>query len=101
MWTGLKENSEYTAQITPCHGYVIAEIICRGGDNGFYDNRLKLWLTVMDKFFGSSWRKAPKEEDWQKANDWVNKQLQMIGKYGTVVVTKPKHILDFNRLQNE
>ena len=34
-------------------------------------------------------KKTPTEKDWQDANKWVNEQLEMIEKYGTVMVTKP------------
>jgi len=94
MWTGLEENSEYSAQITPYHGKVNAEIISRDKDKGFYDSELDLWLTVMDKSFGSIWQSQPTEKDWKKATKWVNEQLEMIEKYGTVMVTKPKHRRD-------
>jgi hypothetical protein len=92
MWTGLKENSEYSAQITPYHGYVMAEIISRDKDTGLYDYKLDLWLTVLDKSFGSMWRKTPTEKDWQDANKWAIKQLELIEKYGTVIVKKPQHL---------
>ncbi len=101
MWTGLKENSEYSAQITPYQGKVNAEIIRRDKDKGFYDYKLDLWLTVLDKSFGSMWRKTPTEKYWQDANKWVNEQLELIEKYGTVMVTKPQHMIDSDRLANE
>lgn len=93
MWTSLKENSEYSAQITPYHGYVHAEIINRSGKE-FLDHKLGLWLTAMDKSFGSFWQKAPTQKNWQDANMWIKVQLELIGKYGTVMVTKPKHLRD-------
>jgi len=100
MWTGLKENSEYSAQITPYGGKVNAEIIRRDRDKGFYEHKLGLWLTVCDKSFGSMWRSAPTEKDWQAATKWVEEQLNLIEKYGTVMVTKPEHIRRSERSQN-
>ena len=90
MWTGLKENSEYSAQITPYHGYVNAEIICNHKDKGF--NKGGLWLTVMDKRFGRMFRNSPRKKDWENANKWIEKQLNLINEHGTVMVTKPKHL---------
>lgn len=98
MWTGLKENSEYSAQITPYGGRVNAEIICK--DNDFYDRKLDLWLSVCNKSFGSIWRSAPTEKDWQKATKWVEEQLSLIGKYGTVVVTEPEFLRQIKKSEN-
>jgi len=92
MWTGLKENSEYSAQITPYHGKVNAEIIRKDKETGFYSNKIDCWLTVMDKEFGSMWHKSPREKDWVAATKWVEEQLALIEKYGTVMVTKPEHL---------
>jgi len=96
MWTGNKENSEYTAQITPYHNKVHAEIICRekNKDKGFNETTAgnNLWLTVMDKSFGKMFGNNPREKDWKDANDWVEKQLEMIKQYGTVMVIKPEHL---------
>lgn len=100
MWTGLKKNSEYSAQITPYCGNVNAEIIRRDIDKGFYEHKLGLWLTVCDKSFGSRWRSAPTEKDWQNATKWVEEQLSLIEKYGTVMVTKPEHIRRSEQSQN-
>jgi len=98
MWTGLKANNEYSAQITPYGNKVNAEIITRDKDKGFYDNGL--WLTVMDKSFSGSFTNEPREKDWIDANEWIEKQLNLIDKYGTVMVTKPKHLYDSERLAN-
>lgn len=100
MWTGLKENCEYSAQITPYRGKVYAEIIRRDRNKGFYEHTLGLWLTVSDKSFGSMFRSAPTEKDWQKATDWVEQQLNLIEKYGTVMVTQPEHIRNVNMVKN-
>lgn len=93
MWTGNKENAEYSAQITPYGGRVNAEIICKSNDKGFHEHRLNLWLTVCDKSFGKWWRRsAPTEQDWKDATEWVEEQLRLIEKYGTVIITKPKYL---------
>ena len=97
MWTGFKENTEYSAQITPYHNEVHAEIIVRdkNKDKGFHEHNSigGLWLTVMDKSFGSKWfTDEPTEDDWKNAVNWVETQLTLIEKYGTVMVTKPAHI---------
>lgn len=97
IYTGTKENSEYSAQITPYQGYVYAEIISSKKNKDKFNDSSGLWLAVMSKRFGSRWRSAPREEDWIKANDWINEQLELINKYGTVVVTKPDHIRDIER----
>ena len=106
MWTGLKENTEYSAQITPYHGYVMAEIIAaeKNKEKGFnehskYDSGL--WLTVLDKRFGSWFRKTPTEQNWKDANKWVETQLDLIEKYGTVVVTKPQYLRDSEALTDK
>lgn len=101
MWTGLKENSEYTAQITPYHGKVHAEIIRRDKDKGFYDSRIDLWLTVMDKSFGSHFRSEPREIDYQRATKWVEEQLSMIEEYGTAMVTRPQHLIDAEKMKEK
>ena len=95
MWTGLKENSEYSAQITPYGNKVNAEIIRRDKDKGFYDPKSDIWLTVLNKSFGSFWNSEPTEEDWAEANAWVEQQLKLIEKYGTVMVTKPKYLRNY------
>lgn len=94
MWTGLKENSEYTGQITPYHGKVNAEIIMRNKKEGFYESKIDLWLTVMDKSFGSSFASQPREKDYLDAQKWINEQLELIEKHATVMVTKPKFLND-------
>lgn len=92
MLTGLKENSEYTAQITPYHGFVNAEIIVKDKDKGFHEPKLNLYITVMDKSFGKNFRSCPREKDYIAANKWIKEQLALIEKYGTVIVTKPNHL---------
>lgn len=101
MWTALKENSEYSAQITPFSGKVNAEIIRRDKDKGFYNSEIDCWLTVLDKSFGSMWRNAPTEKDWKDANKWINEQLDLIEKYGTVMVKKPQHLIDSETARSE
>lgn len=92
MWTGLKDNAEYTAQITPYHGKVNAEIIMCDRKPGFYETKLDLWLTVMDKSFGRSYASQPREKDYLAAQKWVNEQLELIEKHATVMVTKPSFL---------
>lgn len=92
MWTGLKENSEYSAQITPYHGHVNAEIIRRDKDKGFYDYKIDCWLTVMDKSFGRTFASSPRQKDWDAAKRWVEEQLKMIEENATVMVTMPQFL---------
>lgn len=94
MWTGKHDNSEYTAQIAPYHGKVHAEIIKRDKETGGYEYKLELWLTIMDKSFGKSMRKTPREEDYVAANKWVEEQLALIKKHATALVTTPKFLRD-------
>ena len=95
MWTGLKENSTYTAQITPYHGKVNAEILVLDKDKGFYEPKLGLYLTVMEKSFGRSFSTEPREQDWVDAKKWVETQLKMIEEHGTVIVTKPNFLKEY------
>ena len=97
IYTDIKENSEYSAQITPHGGYVYAEIISSKKNKDKFNDSSRLWLAVMSKRFGSRWRSAPTESDWIKARDWINEQLGLINKYGTVVVTKPEHIREIQK----
>lgn len=90
MWTDLKSNKEYTAQITPYHGKVNAEILSK--NKAFFDPKMNIYLTVLDKSFGSFWRETPTEKNWKDANKWVEEQLKLISEYGTVIVSKPNHL---------
>lgn len=90
LYTDLKNQTQYTAQIHPLGGKVMVEIICKD----LYDQKLDLYLCVCHKSFGSIWNSAPSQKDWQKANAWVNQQLDLIQKYGTVIVTKPQYLHD-------
>lgn len=102
MWTGKKDTHEYSAQITPYHGYVNAEIIYRDKDNAFnnghYDSKLRLWLTVSCKRFGSAFRSAPTEKDYQKATAWVERQLNLMDKYSTCALAEPRHLVQYRRM---
>ena len=99
MWTGKYDNLEYTAQITPYHGKINAEIIKRNAETGGHEGRAgsNLWLTIMDKSFGKSMRKTPREEDWKAAHAWVKEQFDLINKYGTAIVTTPKFLRDIEK----
>jgi hypothetical protein len=92
MWTSLKANREYTAQITPYHNKVVAEILVKKESKTAFLG--DLYLTVAEKYFGSFFQKEVKESDWIKANEWVERQLSMIEKHGTVIVTRPQFIRD-------
>jgi hypothetical protein len=92
MWTGLKENSEYTAQITPYRNKVHAEIISKKKSRGYYDKFIDAHITIMDKTFGGFFSRYPKEKDYTDANKWVEEQLSLINSYGTVIVTEPEYL---------
>lgn len=92
MLTKLKtESNLYLAQISCYRGKVYAEIIYNAKEM-FETNGL--WITSLDKSFGSSFRNTPREKDWIDANKWVDKQLELIEKYATVIVAKPNYLKD-------
>jgi len=91
-WTGLKEGNIYTAQITPYHGSVQAEIICKHDSFKGKEYLDDLWLCVMNKEFGRMFSSQPREKDWQRAVKWVETQLNLIEKYSTAVVKQPEPI---------
>jgi hypothetical protein len=92
MWTGNKEGSIYTAQISTYNKKVNAEILCK--DNDFHESRLNLWLCVMHKSFSPRWGKELTEKEWIAASKWVEEQLGLVEKHGTVLVTKPNFLRD-------
>lgn len=92
MLTRLKtESNLYSAQISCYQGKVYAEIIYKAKDM-FETNGL--WITSLDKCFGSNFRKTPREKDWIDANKWISEQLELIEKYATVITTKPNYLKD-------
>lgn len=92
MLTKIKTDENlYSAQISCYQGKIYAEIIYKSKE--MFGNG-DLWITSLDKSFGSSFSNTPREKDWIEANEWVNKQLELIEKYGTVIVTKPKYLID-------
>jgi hypothetical protein len=96
----VRENSEYTAQIHAYKGVVYVEILKNSNDEWFRDNLCRdLYHTIMDNNFGSMFRNAPREKDWIKAHKWMNKQLDLIEKYGTVLIERPKCISDAEKLE--
>jgi len=90
MWTGNKENEEYTAQISPYHGQVHAEILSKKYSQSRQSP--ELWLNVMEKSFGKNRNNEPTQLDWENANKWVETQMTLIKKFGTVLVTRPKKL---------
>lgn len=85
-----QNKTEYVGQLTVYQGYVNVSIIC---SNSFYYNTdTKLWISVLNKSFGSMFRKAPKESDWVKARAWMDEQLSLIEKYATDIKVKPAEI---------
>lgn len=98
MWTGKYENLEYTAQITPYHGKIYAEIIKKNAETGGKSG--DIWLSIMDKSFGKAFRKTPREKDWINAHGWVKKQFDLITTYGTALVTTPKYLRDIEKQNN-
>ncbi len=91
MWTSIKNNRTYSAQITPYHGSVKVEIIYLSDAYRDIINK-ELWLTVMDKSFGSFFRSSPTEKNYKDATAWVEKQLELIEEYGTAIVKKPEFL---------
>jgi hypothetical protein len=53
----------------------------------------------MDKSFGKPFSSQPREKDWIAANKWVDEQLELISKHATVMITKPQHLRDADRLR--
>lgn len=92
-YKSIKDDREYTVQITPFRGVVSADIISRR--KCYTDDRLPgLYLTIMTKGFGSWWRSAPRESDWLRAKKWAEQQLDLIERHGTVTVTTPQWLID-------
>jgi hypothetical protein len=46
------------------------------------------------------WSRNPREKDWIAATKWVEEQLSLIDKYGTVMVSKPEHLRRSESYQN-
>lgn len=96
MWTGLKENNVYSAQVSVFRGAVKAEIILKDKEEakefGFFSVEMNLWLTVADKSFKPKWGREVSEREWKLATEWVEQQFELINKYSTVLVTKPNYI---------
>jgi len=89
MYTGSELKKEYSFQITPYHGNVHAEILCNNKSFKYEG----LWILSMYKSFGSFWgRSAPREKDYINAQKWVDEQVSLLEKYGTVVITKPEYL---------
>lgn len=92
MLTKIKTDKNlYSAQISCYQGRVYAEIIYKSKEMFENDD---LWITSLDKSFGSSFRTTPREKDWINANKWVGEQLTLIEKYATVITTKPNYLKD-------
>lgn len=81
---------EYKAQITVYQGNVNVSIICT---SSYYTHtQTKLWVIVLYKSFGSSFRSAPRQIDWERADIWATKQLDLISRYATDIIVKPKEL---------
>lgn len=89
----IRKVGQYSGQIHPYNGKVIAEVL-----NCYKAYRDEdMWLAVSYKFFGSGFRRSPREKDYVAATEWLNKQLDLIEKYATTTITKPEFIRDIER----
>lgn len=93
-YTNIKSNEIYTAQISPYNGKVYVEILHHNKETGFYSTSMKLWGCSLRKSFGSIFNSAPTKKNWIDAKKWANEQLDLIDKYGTVLIQRPKYIND-------
>ena len=98
FYNDIKNNREYTAQIFPSDGKVWVEILYA---NASEQNELvkkfttsTFYAVAVRKSFGYMFRSAPRERDYIKAKHWANKQLSLLEKYATGIITKPQFLKD-------
>lgn len=95
----VRSNGQHTAQIHAYQGVVYVEIMQKSNSEWFRVRKMDdFYHTLMHKTFGSMWRSAPREKDWIKANEWMNKQFDLLDKYSTVLITRPQRLYDMDEL---